>query len=239
MEGSLSIVMPAYNEEHSIVGAVREMLSTMQELSVESELIVVDDRSTDATGGLVDELAADDSRVAVIHHDKNGGIGAAFKSGLRRARYDVVMLVPVDSPLQPSEIELYLSPISTFDVVVGVRAERVGYTFFALVCSRIYSTILVPLFFNLGIADVNWIQAYRRQIFDYGKVEIRSNSIFFFVEILVAARDLGFEITEVPSPMKRRLVGKPSSSKVSVMWQTMVDLLCFFIRQRFKGAKTS
>src|SRR5689334_932163 len=87
--------MPVYNEEGAIVAAVDEVKQHVLGLIPQSELVVVDDGSRDATGRLLDEAAAADARIKVIHQP-NGGHGAALLTGLKAANGEYVFLIDSD-----------------------------------------------------------------------------------------------------------------------------------------------
>jgi glycosyltransferase involved in cell wall biosynthesis len=83
---SLSFFFPAYTEEGNVEAVVRDGLSTLQRFADDIEVIVVDDGSRDRTPEIADRLAAEDSRVRVVHHPKNRGYGGAVRSGLEASR---------------------------------------------------------------------------------------------------------------------------------------------------------
>lgn len=92
---SLTVIMPAYNEEGAIAAAVEDVRAHVLERVPESSLLVVDDGSRDATGAILDALSASDARVRVLHQ-RNGGHGAALMAGLDRATTDYVLLLDSD-----------------------------------------------------------------------------------------------------------------------------------------------
>jgi glycosyltransferase involved in cell wall biosynthesis len=224
---TISVVMPAYNEEGSLERSVNTTCDSLRALGIDFETIIVDDHSTDRTGAIADALAARIPQVTAIHHDRNSGVGGAFRTGIGRATKDFVIFVPVDNPLETSDIEAYLQRMGVCDIVVGSRAERVGYTPLAALASFVYNRFLVPLFFNIGISDVNWIQVYRRSLFSDRVIEFKNDRIFFLVEILVLARKRQLIIAEVPAKMKKRLYGKATCSRPSMMILTLCDMLRF------------
>jgi glycosyltransferase involved in cell wall biosynthesis len=234
---TISAVIPAHNEEETLEKSVRLTCDSLRALGLDFEAIVVDDHSTDRTGAIADALAAGIPNVTAVHHDRNTGVGGAFRTGIGRATKEFVIFVPVDNPLEPRDIEAYLSRMAVCDIVVGSRAERVGYTPLAAFASFVYNRILVPLLFNIGISDVNWIQVYRRSLFADRIIEFKNDRIFFLVEILVLARRRQLIIAEVPAKMKKRMYGKPTCSRPSTMLLTLRDMLQFFreIRRRDSG----
>lgn len=231
-EISLSVIMPVYNEELNLESAVNITYQALEKISAKFELIIIDDCSTDLTGELAETLSKKFKYIKVFHHKANMGIGGAFKTGLENSLNEFVILVPVDNPLESDELLNYLSRTSVCDIVVGCRIERIGYTNIAKFASFIYNRILIPLLFNIGLDDVNWIQFYRRTIFTEKIIEIENNGIFFLAEILIKAKRAHLIIVEVPTKMKKRLYGKSTCFKYSVMFDTFINMIKLFLKIR-------
>ncbi len=227
---SISVVMPAYNEEMSIVDAVKQNIETFSSQNLDYEIVIIDDNSTDRSWEIIKELAEKNPEVFCYHHEKNLGPGGALQTGVTKAKKEYIIFVPFDNPLTIDDLKSYIPRLGICDVVVGVRAERVGYNFFAKVASFLYNRIMIPLLFNIGVSDVNWIQVYRRHYFEDGTLNIGKTKIFFLVELLIQARRNNLIIAEIPSGMKRRLYGIPTCTRFSVMWATFWDAIKFFIK---------
>jgi glycosyltransferase involved in cell wall biosynthesis len=227
---NISIIMPAYNEELNIRSATLQNIETFSALGLDYEIIIVNDFSSDKTGEIADELAQEWSEIRSFHHKQNRGAGGAFKTGIAHAKKKYVIFVPFDNPLTREDLQAYLQRIDVCDIVVGVRVERLGYSTFARLASFVYNRIMIPLLFNIGISDVNWIQVYRRSHFEDGTLTFENSNIFFLVEILVQARKNKLIIAEVPSRMALRIHGKATSARLSVVWATFWDALNFFLK---------
>ncbi len=225
---SISIIIPAFNEEQGLERSVCCTWNSFHVLGLEFEIIIIDDKSTDGTAGIADAIAATQDNIFAVHHVENKGIGGAFRTGIEHATKEFVIFVPVDNPLGTDDIEAYLKHMGSSDIVVGSRAERVGYTRFAYLASMAYNRILIPLLFNVGISDVNWIQVYRRRLFSERIIDFKNDRIFFLVEILVLARRKNLVITEVPARMKRRIHGTSTCARPSMMISTLLDMVAFF-----------
>jgi len=225
---TISVIMPAYNEAPGLEEAVSETSQALRSLGIDFEIIIVDDNSGDRTPEIADNLARRYPNVISVHHEKNQGIGGAFRTGIAQATKEFIILVPVDNPLDREDLTSYLRRVDVCDIVVGSRAERVGYTRFAYFASFLYNRILVPLLFNIGVSDVNWIQVYRRKLFTDKTIEFKNNKIFYLVEVLVLAKRKHLIIAEVPARMRKRLYGKPTCSRPSMMVSTFLDMLQFF-----------
>ncbi|MCL5957701.1 MAG: glycosyltransferase family 2 protein [Chloroflexi bacterium] len=112
---SLSVIIPAYNE----ADVVAEVVSGVRGVRPDAEIIVVDDASTDGTGRIAKELG-----VVVVRHPYNKGNGAAVKSGLRRARGEIVLLMDADGQHDAEDVEDLLAPLGDYDMVVGARTTE-------------------------------------------------------------------------------------------------------------------
>lgn len=229
---SISVIMPAYNEEHSLEKAVLHTLDTFRSMNFDFEMLIVNDNSLDRTSEIAEKLASTNNEVRVFHHKKNQGIGRAFRTGIFNATKDYIIFVPVDSPLDPEDVEGYLSRIDVCDIVVGFRMERVGYSRFARFASFTYNRIFIPLLFNIGIEDVNWISIYRRNLFTDGIITFNSKSLFWLVEILIRAKRKHLVIAEVPAKMKKRMYGRATNTRFLVMLQTFIEMIGYFWKIR-------
>ena len=122
-EVRLSIVMPAYNEERTIVHALGRVLAVAYPCSV--EVIVVDDGSQDRTGDLLRALA--DPRVRVETHPRNLGKGAAVLTGIDAAAGTHVLVFDADLEYDPKDVPSLLGPVidRRAEVVYGSRIQGV------------------------------------------------------------------------------------------------------------------
>ncbi|WP_416181155.1 glycosyltransferase family 2 protein [Chloroflexus sp.] len=113
---TVSVVVPAYNEAHGIAQVIERVRAVLPE----AEIVVVDDCSQDDTA-----TVAHKSGARVIRHPVNRGNGAAVKTGIRRARGEVVLLMDADGQMDPRYIPDLLGGIAAgYDMVVGVRTHE-------------------------------------------------------------------------------------------------------------------
>jgi len=142
----LSVVIPAYNEEHGIDSIARRVLATrdrLAEVGVDGlEILIVDDGSSDRTA----EVAGAIDGVTVIRHPRNRGYGAALKTGFSKARGDLIGFLDADGTYPPEYFpELCRLAMNGSELVIGSRmagaasemplTRRVGNLFFATLLS--------------------------------------------------------------------------------------------------------
>lgn len=113
---SVTVLIPAYNEQDSIASVV----TGLRDRHSEFEVLVLDDGSTDATADRAEEAGA-----RVIRRGTNLGYGAALKEGMRQARGEFVLFMDADGQHRPEEIEKLLGLLPDSDMVVGSRPREV------------------------------------------------------------------------------------------------------------------
>lgn len=223
---TLTIIVPAFNEEANLALCVRTLHTTFAGSSY--EVVIVDDGSSDHTLAVARRLAAESAeRVRVLGHDRNQGFGAALRTGFGKANGRYVTCCPADFEMTSADWEPFASAVGQADVVVGCRVSREGYNSLMRFNSWLYPKIVRALF-GLQLRDVNWISVYRLDL--ARRVTITQSGVPMLVEILVKLRDLGATFREVDCRMQPRRIGKPSASRFSVMCRTFTGLLrlwCF------------
>jgi glycosyltransferase involved in cell wall biosynthesis len=113
---SISILVPAYNEESGIAGQVRAIQNVMQEMRIQHEIIVIDDGSEDQTA----EQALS-TGVRLIQHLTNRGYGAAIKTGIQAATYETIVILDADGTYPADQIPVLIEKMEHADMVVGSR----------------------------------------------------------------------------------------------------------------------
>lgn len=123
----LSVVIPAYNEEHRLAGTLRECIAYLQTRDYPAEIIVVDDGSRDRTAELAGAFTATWPALKVLRQPRNQGKGAALRRGCLEAAGQWVMFMDADHSTQIDEIEKFL-PLCRqgYGLVAGVRTFQQG-----------------------------------------------------------------------------------------------------------------
>ena len=123
-QSSISVVLPAFNEEHNLVVAVEGAVDALEKIGGDYEIVIVDDGSVDGTAKICRDLVAGDDRLCVIRHERNRGYGAALTSGFNAARYEFVFFTDADGQFQFDQLAGFLIDIDKIDMVIGYRVER-------------------------------------------------------------------------------------------------------------------
>lgn len=121
---SLSIVLPAYNEEQVIAQTLSDVLAVVPVWTKDFEVIVVDDGSKDQTATLVASFGERDSRVRLVKHEVNRGYGAALVSGFAAATKEYTFFMDSDGQFDIHDLAPFFLFLPTYDAVIGYRMER-------------------------------------------------------------------------------------------------------------------
>ena len=213
---TLSVVMPAYNEEGSIRAAVADVERHVLGRLAGSELIVVDDGSKDQTGPILDELSRANPQVRVIHQD-NGGHGAALMSGLSSAGGDYLMLLDSDRQIPLESFDRFLELMEEgYDCVFGVRRRRYDPAL------RLWLTRLVRislnLLFHVRIHDANIpYKLLRRDVWEAASRHIPAGTLAPSLFLSIYAKKAGYRVMEVDVTHRERATGEVSIRRMKLL----------------------
>jgi dolichol-phosphate mannosyltransferase len=142
----LSIIIPCYNEEEVIKVTHTRLTSVLEEITPDFELIYIDDGSRDQTAELSRQLHTSDSRVRVILLSRNFGHQMATTAGIEHSVGDAVVLIDADLQDPPEVIkEMVDKWRQGYDVVYGVRTERIGESAFKLWSAKAFYRLINQL----------------------------------------------------------------------------------------------
>jgi len=121
----LSIVIPVYNEVEALPSLYVALVETLDRLNKSAEIIFANDGSTDGSGPCLDDFAAKDPRVRVLHLSRNYGQTAALMAAIQNSSGDVIIPMDGDGQNDPADIPRLLDKLNEgFDVVSGWRTAR-------------------------------------------------------------------------------------------------------------------
>ncbi len=210
----LSVIAPCYNEEGNLRELVNRLRNAFWIKNIAGEVVLVDDGSTDGTGALIDKLAQEHPNVVAVHHGKNLGMVAGWRSGLQAAHGDLVCLIDADLQNLPEDVcRLYRElRLSGADVVQGYRSSvgRIRDSRYRL--SKTLNFILNTCFgMRLRDNKSGFIICRRDVLADVLRHRFRYH--YFQSLIMVAAKSKGYTIREIETLFESRLVGKSFISR--------------------------
>lgn len=194
----ISIVMPVYNEMNTIDTIINKILEV--ELPFDTELVIIDDCSTDETRSHLEKYQ-DDARIKLLFHEENGGKGKALHTGFANVTGDIVIIQDADLEYDPNEYPKLLKPIldGNADVVYGSRfaggeSHRVLYFWHSI--GNKFLTLLSNMFTNLNLTDMEvCYKVFKREILD--QIELNEQRFGFEPEFTAKISRLNLSIYEV------------------------------------------
>jgi glycosyltransferase involved in cell wall biosynthesis len=162
-----SIVVPLHNEQENVTDLYDRLKAVMEANGESFEIVLVDDGSTDATFNLLREIAAVDSRVAVVKLRRNFGQTAGLAAGFDHARGEYIIAMDGDLQHDPADIPIFLEKIAEgYDIVSGWRKVRIDNLWLRRIPSRCANWLMAKLS-GVDIHDFGTtFKAYRREILE-------------------------------------------------------------------------
>ena len=157
----LSIIIPVYNEERTILQVLNKLVTIKLIQSVERELVIVNDNSTDESEKIILNFKKDNPKTEIQYfkHEKNKGKGAALNTAFSKVNGDIVIIQDADLEYDPEEFNRLLKPIldGFADVVYGSRFKGSNphrALFFWHTVGNNFLTFLSNMFSNLNLTDM-------------------------------------------------------------------------------------
>jgi glycosyltransferase involved in cell wall biosynthesis len=220
-----AVIVPAYNEAENIGALFESFESTFARHSLDGEVVLVDDGSTDETWPLA--IAAAERmgpRAKVARHRRNLGKTEAMLTGARESDADVFIIFDADLQHSTEEIPRFMAEIEKgWDIVTG---RKIG-AYEKRAVSSVYNRISRFLF-DVPVRDLNSMKAFRREVLD--DVSLRHDWHRFFVVIAYAR---GFSVTEIDIELFPRRAGISKYTGSRRVLSSVGDLLVVWFYLRF------
>jgi len=199
---SVSIIIPAYNEEAAIQNTLLRVINYFSQKGFDFEVLVVDDGSVDRTRELVKEKMAEYGMVRLLSNEKNRGKGFSVRRGALQAEKGWILFMDADLSTTPEEFEKFLDAMKSHDIVIGSRAApgaeiRIRQPILRELAGRFFNKI-IRLYLGLPFYDTQCgFKCFNKKtkiLFERQKLE----GWVFDVELLYLAKKMGFKVAEVP-----------------------------------------
>lgn len=189
MNKKLSIIIPVYNEERTIIQLLKAVEEVKLPYNIEKEYVIIDDCSYDNTVNLINQHIKESDLINVLFnsHTVNKGKGASIRSGIQKATGDFIIIQDADLEYDPQEFNILLKPILNghADVVYGSRFKGGGpirIMFFWHTIGNRFLTFLSNAFTNLNLTDMETCyKMFRSEIIK--SVDLKENRFGFEPEV--------------------------------------------------------
>ncbi len=225
MTASISISIPAYNEETTIASVVSESLRVLERYTDDFEVVVINDGSIDRTGLIVEELAQKDPHIRVFHHDRNLGFGQTIKEVWSYPQKEWVFFIPGDGQVPASELATLWPWHDRADFILGWRKKRCD-SWPRRIMALQYNA-LIRMVTSSRVHDIDSVALIRRALLR--QMEFQSTSAFIHAECYLKACRLGARMAEVPVKHVARCAGQAHGASFTSIAKTLFEVIRYMV----------
>ena len=219
MRGSLSIIIPAYNEADNILDTLENVTKALAPLDLEHEILVIDDGSADKTAALVTSNLHRFPHVTLLANERNIGFGGSYRRGVDAAALDHIVMVHGDNAWGHETLREFFSHVGDADVIIGYTRDMWrSRTATRTLISKAH-TAMVNLVTRRHLKYYNGLQIHPAPVLK--SLRIESSGFGFQPEVLVKALHRTNTYIEVPMDLIERKKGESKAFRL----ENVVDLL--------------
>ncbi len=229
MRPSLSVIIPALNEEDNIEECVGEVLAAVGERFSDYEILIFDDGSTDATGGIADDLASRDKHIRVIHNGRTMGFGYNYRTGVERAKKDYVVMFPGDNEIPSRSMKKVLDLAGTADIIIPYTVNTRVRPPARRIVSSLF-TITLNLLFGLRLRYYNGTVVHKSALIK--SVPMTTDSFAYQAEILVKLIKAGRGYVQTGMYLRDREHGSSKAFRIKNIIDVFKTIGRLFVKVR-------
>lgn len=225
MKKTITVLVPALNEEANIENAAKNILSAINGHFADYEILLFNDGSTDKTGEIIDSLAAENPKIKAIHNGINRGFGYNFNKGVELAKMNYISILPGDNEISRHSIEEMFKLVGTADIIVPYTINTEVRPRSRRIISGLYIFIM-NLLFDCNLHYYTGPAIHKTCLLR--KVPLKINDFAFMSAILVRLIRAGHSFIEAPMYIHNRVKGRSKAFKTKNIISVMVTILKLF-----------
>lgn len=221
---SISLVLPMYNEEYYLRKTIPLAIRTLDSITDDYEIVIVDDASDDGSGQIADEMARQNRRIRVLHHTRNSKLGITLRTGFSAASKGLILYSDLDLPFDLEEIKrsLRIMELTECDIVTAYRHDRTSEGFVRAIYSAVYN-MLIRILFGVRVRDINFAcKLVKKGVLD--SIALESSGSFIDAELIIKAHRRGYRISQFGIDYFARMEGKSRLSGLRDIWQILKEM---------------
>ncbi len=224
---SLSIMVPAYNEEHNLTNTINEIKKGLKGQISNYEIIIFNDNSIDKTAQVANRLAKINRKIRVVHNKTNKGMGYGYKKGLQMSKFEHYMYIPGDNQFPAYALAKMVKKLGSKDILIpyvtNMNIRPIGRQFVSYLF-----TFLVNLAFGLKVKYYNGTVIHTTSLLKSVNFDTDSGHAYQ-AAILVKLLKAGATYSEIGYDMYERSSGKTSAFKVKNIKRVLNTMANLFL----------
>jgi glycosyltransferase involved in cell wall biosynthesis len=231
---TISVIVPAYNEEGNLRNTVEGIEQILNGYFSEYEILIFNDCSTDHTGEIANALAERNPKIRVIHNSQNMGFGYNYVKGVEVAQKNYIMLIPGDNEISEESIGGICDRIGDADIIIPYTVNTWVRSFSRRVISRAF-TNLVNLIAGLNLHYYNGPCIHRSDIIK--SVQMTTFGYAYMASNLARLIKSGCNYVEIGMYLKPRKHGESKAFRIKNILRVLKTLSELFWDIRIKGIR--
>jgi cellulose synthase/poly-beta-1,6-N-acetylglucosamine synthase-like glycosyltransferase len=236
---SLSVVIPALNEEGNIQGSIDSVTAAAERHFDDYEIIIVNDGSTDRTAAIIQANILKNPRIRTLTHEKPWGFGASYHDGRRAATKTYTTMVHGDNAFDPQTLSNFLSNVGKADVICGYISNPEARSWTRRLISAVYTTG-VNILFVMHLKYFNGLQVHKTEWLQHA--DVTSDGFGFQAELLIKAIKEGRTYLQVPTIHTERPGGGETKifklKNIRSVVTTVADIFLWNIKGALSGRRS-
>ncbi len=226
MDKSVSIIIPAYNEEKKLAPTVDFVLEALHRNNISGfEILIFNDASTDKTGEIADGLASKHFQIKVIHNPKNMNLGFNITRGFQLATKEYVGFVPGDNETDSESLDNILQVLGKADIIIPYIKNPEVRPLTRRFLSTAY-VMIINAAFGFKMRYYNGLCFFKTSMVQ--KVPVSTYGFAYMTEILVKLLKSGATFVEVPMILKTRERGATKAFRLKNIISVFKTFLTLF-----------
>lgn len=212
MQPSLTVVVPALNEELNLEATIKNIQETVPQYFSDWEILIFNDGSSDATGKIADRLSKQESRIRVTHHESPKNLGGCYKSGIQKATKEYLIMIPGDNECGPEVMTKIFALAGTAEMIVPFTANMQVRPLGRQLLSHLFVK-LVNQISQQRLRYYNGAVLHRTELLK--PLAIATDGFGYQAEILVKLLRRGHSYREVGTEITYRSLGKSKAIQLT------------------------
>lgn len=219
---SLSILFPVYKDSKTIETLIKKSINLCEDLSIDYEIIIVNDCCPDGSGVIAEEYARSNNKIKVVNHKNNLGYGEAIRSGLNLSSKDWILQTDGDNQYDINDLKEMLKIIHNYDCVITFRYKKI-YSSVRILISWAYNKI-IQILFKSKFRDISTgLRLIKRE--SLKNIELNSKNAFIGAEIAIKLMLKGYQVGEIGISTYPREFGTSTIITFKNILNTIKDII--------------